>query len=127
MLSPIFHPASRLWMLGKIENHTARPLTREEVEARITEHERLRALAEKSEAAPDSGFLPCPFCGRPVGYVAKLRGRMSVVCDPCDVYGPGAWTEEEAIRRWNVRGSQDADERPNNRRSNEPQKSHENE
>lgn len=30
---PVMHAGSRLWMLGRIEYHTARPLTREEVDA----------------------------------------------------------------------------------------------
>jgi hypothetical protein len=41
MLSAILHPASGTWMLGKIENHSAKPMSREEVEAHIMEHNRL--------------------------------------------------------------------------------------
>jgi hypothetical protein len=46
MLSPIFHPASGLWLLGKIEEHTAKPLSREEIEAHIMREIALRAEVE---------------------------------------------------------------------------------
>ncbi len=38
-------------MVGKIENNKARPLSREEVEAHIAEHERLRQLCVEQSAA----------------------------------------------------------------------------
>lgn len=43
-LSPILHPASQTWMVGKIEKHTAKPLTHDEVEAHIAEFNRLQKL-----------------------------------------------------------------------------------
>lgn len=43
MLSPILHPASGQWMLGKIEEHTAKPLSREELDALVSEVAALRA------------------------------------------------------------------------------------
>jgi hypothetical protein len=53
MLSPILHAASGLWMLGKIENHVAKPLSREEIDSHIAEYERLRkARSAGAEASP---------------------------------------------------------------------------
>lgn len=46
MLSPILHPASGFWMLGRIEEHTAKPLTRAEIEAHIKERNHLLKIAE---------------------------------------------------------------------------------
>lgn len=37
ILSPVLHVASRQWMLGIIENHTARPLTLDEIDQHIKE------------------------------------------------------------------------------------------
>ncbi len=62
----------------------------------------------------DTEFLPCPFCGRQVGYItsnAAIRSEhkwRAVVCDPCGIEGPGAWSAEEAKRRWNCRGTIEA-------------------
>lgn len=49
-LQPVLHVASRQWMLGVIENHVARPLTKEEIDAHIKDHEHWRehsALSDK--------------------------------------------------------------------------------
>lgn len=46
MLAPILHPASGLWLLGKIEEHTAKPLSREEIEDHIRREIVLRAEVE---------------------------------------------------------------------------------
>jgi hypothetical protein len=43
MLSPILHPASGVWTVGYIRNHTAKPMSREEIEAHIKEVAALRA------------------------------------------------------------------------------------
>jgi hypothetical protein len=43
-LSPILHAGSKQWMLGVIDNHTAKPMSLEEIEAHIAEHERLRKI-----------------------------------------------------------------------------------
>lgn len=38
-------------MLGKIENHTAKPMTLEEVEAHIADYRRLQQLCQEQSAA----------------------------------------------------------------------------
>lgn len=38
-------------MLGKIESHTARPMSKEEVEAHIADYDRLRQLCSEQSAA----------------------------------------------------------------------------
>lgn len=50
MLAPILHPASSTWLLGRIENHTVKPMTRAEVEAHIEDYNRLRALCDEQAA-----------------------------------------------------------------------------
>ena len=51
MLSPILHPASQTWMLGKIESHVAKPMTLDEIEAHILDYDRLRKLCDEQSAA----------------------------------------------------------------------------
>lgn len=50
MLSPILHHASGLWILGKIENHTARPLTQTEIAAVISREVVLREEVDQLTA-----------------------------------------------------------------------------
>lgn len=38
-------------MLGKIESHTAKPMSKEEVEAHIADYDRLRQLCSEQSAA----------------------------------------------------------------------------
>lgn len=46
---------------------------------------------------------PCPFCGRPVGYVTSIYGYR-VVCDGCDIQGPRSSNSyAEARELWNQR------------------------
>ena len=46
-LSPVLHIASGQWMLGQIENHAARPLTRDEIEAHIKEFDEVKSAFER--------------------------------------------------------------------------------
>lgn len=43
MLSPILHAASGLWILGKIEDHVAKPLSSSEIDGVIAREIALRA------------------------------------------------------------------------------------
>jgi len=47
-------------------------------------------------------LIPCPFCGRPVGYITLLHG-CRVVCDYCDIYGPAGKSRADAMLKWNQR------------------------
>lgn len=47
MLTPIYNPHLNLWMLGKIEKHTAKPLSKEEVEEYIKERAQLSEDRQK--------------------------------------------------------------------------------
>lgn len=47
MLAPILQAASGRWLLGKIEDHTSKPLSLEEIEAHLAEHERIKAECDR--------------------------------------------------------------------------------
>jgi Lar family restriction alleviation protein len=49
-----------------------------------------------------SNLIPCPFCGKSVGYITTLHG-CRVVCDYCDIYGPAGKNRVEAMLKWNQR------------------------
>ena len=53
MLSPVLHPSTGFWFLGKIENHVARPLTEEEIIQHIKEH---NALLSQPNYKPVIGY-----------------------------------------------------------------------
>lgn len=79
------------------------------------------ALAKRLDAANDAlkrayefdnplslaDLLPCPFCGRPVGYITLLHG-CRVVCDYCDIYGPAGKCRADAMVKWNQRAKMPA-------------------
>lgn len=51
ILSPVLHAASGQWMLGKIEDHVARPMSRPEIESFILLHDSMfKNLAMGTEA-----------------------------------------------------------------------------
>ena len=60
--------------------------------------------ASGAQAPCISFFAPCPFCGKPVGYITSLYGYR-VVCDVCDIYGPRGRDNAEARERWNQRSN----------------------
>lgn len=58
----------------------------------------------------NNSLRPCPFCGMDDVTVHKIDydsvfgdGFYEVACGRCDIEGPGGFTSEEAIRRWNHR------------------------
>jgi Lar family restriction alleviation protein len=57
-------------------------------------------------AVPNSGLLPCPFCG---GDVTVFGGHnnnpASVNCNDCDSYGPSMRGREAAVIAWNRRAA----------------------
>lgn len=78
MLSPILHPASGLWLLGRIENHTAKPMSREEIESHIAEHNRLRtALAEAEKHNREINEQPAALPGRIADEIARRSNNSS--------------------------------------------------
>jgi hypothetical protein len=52
-LAPVFHTTHQTWVLGAIQNHAARPLTREEIERVIA---RIRALEQETISQDDLLF-----------------------------------------------------------------------
>lgn len=57
--SPVLHFMSRQWMVGKIENHSARPLTQDEVDEvckKLDGIERLRKVVESARSAEHQCF-----------------------------------------------------------------------
>lgn len=45
----------------------------------------------------------CPFCGSCDMHITLLAAKYRVNCRSCDVAGPSAGTEDNAIRLWNAR------------------------
>lgn len=48
-------------------------------------------------------IIPCPFCACGDVGVVPLDSAWIVACRECGVEGPHAMTEDEAVRKWNVR------------------------
>lgn len=77
ILAPILHPASGLWMLGKIEDHVAKPLTREEIEHHIAENNRLRArsLPDEMNQAIRDVLGQMTYTTGPIGRSFRAEGK----------------------------------------------------
>ncbi len=69
----ILHPASGLWMLGAIDDHEARPLTSDEIEAVIQSLRYVRSILDEGKAEPDK---VCPSDPRKESTRYRLRLRM---------------------------------------------------
>lgn len=112
MYQPIFSVKTG-WIVGKIEDHVAKPLTEEEVKQVC---EKLSQPLE-ADVGLQSELLPCPFCGGK-GIIVEIEetgqyyprcmgfNGFCILTRKPDPENDGFRYEKDAIKVWNKRASQ---------------------